>query len=226
MQAVKRHLDALQDGVFSPEALRRRADGRCHPGRQGRSPSARLRGGSAYGRGHRAHERHAAATQVSTQLAAERPWREIGALDPDLAEIRACYGAERQRLLQWQEQQAEAARGRVRARDGFSTLTADQAHSVLRPFTEAVTDTTAEAVAPPLTALADPFTLALQRAESQANDLLDEILSEGDRPLIARVDLQLRNREVATEAEVEALVEEIRERLLEQVRAGHRVRLL
>ena len=97
---------------------------------------------------------------------------------------------------------------------------------MLRPFTEAVTDTTAEAVAPPLTALKDPFTLALQRAESQANDLLDEILSAGDRPLIARVDLQLRNREVATEADVQALVEEIRERLLEQVRAGARVRLL
>ena len=167
-----------------------------------------------------------AATRVSTQLAADRPWLDIGALDPDLAEIRACYSAERQRLLQWQEQQAEAARGRVRARDGFSTLTADQAHSVLRPFTGAVTDTTAEAVAPPLTALADPFTLALQRAESQANDLLDEILSAGDRPLIARVDLQLRNREVATEADVQALVEEIRGRLLEQVRAGARVRLL
>ena len=90
---------------------------------------------------------------------------------PTSTEIRACYVAERQRLLQWQEQQAEAARGRVKARDGFSTLTADQAHSVLRPFTGAVTDTTAEAIAPPLTALADPFTLALQRAEDQANDL-------------------------------------------------------
>ena len=67
-------------------------------------------------------------TQVSGQLAADRPWLDIGALGPDLDEIRACYRSERQRLLQWQEQQAEAARGRVRARTGFSTLTADQAH--------------------------------------------------------------------------------------------------
>ena len=35
---------------------------------------------------------------------------------------------------QRQEQQAEEARGRVKARDGFSTLTADQAHQVLRPL--------------------------------------------------------------------------------------------
>ena len=89
-----------------------------------------------------------------------------------------------------------------------------------------MTDTTAEAIAPPLVSLKDPFTLALQRAEDQANDLLDEILSEGEKPIIARVDLRLRNREIATEAEVQALVEEIRNRLLEQVRAGARVRLL
>jgi hypothetical protein len=74
--------------------------------------------------------------------------------------------------------------------------------------------------------LKDPFALALQRAEDQANDLLDEILSEGEKPLITRLDLQLRNREVETEAEVQALVDEIKERLLEQVRAGVRVRLL
>jgi hypothetical protein len=226
VQAVKSHLDALLDGVstlqlygaeLTADAIRAVKD--AH--RVLAYEAAQLTDA-----GIEPTNVTLAATRVSTQLAAERPWLDIGALDPDLAEIRACYGAERQRLLQWQEQQAEAARGRVRARDGFSTLTADQAHSVLRPFTGAVTDTTAEAVAPPLTALADPFTLALQRAESQANDLLDEILSAGNRPLIARVDLQLRNREVVTEADVQALVEEIRGRLLERVRAGARVRLL
>lgn len=168
----------------------------------------------------------AAATRVAAQLVSERPWRDIGVLDEDLDEIRKRYVAERQRLLQWQEQQAETARARVKARDGFSTITGDQSHHVLRPFTLAVTDTTAEAIAPPLVALKDPFSLALQRAEDRANDLLDEILSEGEKPLIARVDLQLRNREVATEADVQALVDEIKKRLLEQVRAGARVRLL
>jgi hypothetical protein len=41
-----------------------------------------------------------------------------------------------------------------------------------------------------------------------------------------KVDLGIRNREVGTEAEVESLVENIRERLLEQVRAGQRVRIV
>ena len=160
------------------------------------------------------------------QLAAGQPWSGIGALEADITEIRARYATERQRLLQRQEEQAEAARGRVKARDGFASLTAEQAHSVLKPLTGAVTDTTAEAIAPPLTALGDPVTLALQRAEVEANDLLDEMLSTGDRPLITPVDLNLHGREVATADEVRALVEEIRARLLEHVAAGARVRLL
>ena len=50
------------------------------------------------------------------------------------------YVAERQSLLQWQERQAEAARSRIKGRDGFSTLTADQAHGVLRCLGQAVSD--------------------------------------------------------------------------------------
>jgi hypothetical protein len=45
----------------------------------------------------------------------------------------------------WQETTVEDVRGRVRARHGFATLTADNSHHVLRPLTEAVTRTTAEA---------------------------------------------------------------------------------
>ena len=104
VQAVKSHLDALQDGVFSPEPLRRGADGRCHPGRQGRSPGAHLRGVLSL------------RTRASSPRTSRRPRRgsprssrRIGPgatsarSTPDLAEIRACYVAERQRLLQWQE---------------------------------------------------------------------------------------------------------------------------
>ncbi|MGA4981950.1 BREX system P-loop protein BrxC [Streptomyces cellulosae] len=226
VKLVKKHLDTLQDGVqllqlydaeLTVDAIR--AVTAAHDVLTYQATQLKDLGVAPT-------KVEAAVTRVAAPLEAERPWRDIGALDEDLAEIRNCYLAERQRLLQWQEQQAETARARVKARDGFSTLTGEQAHRVLRPFVLAVTDTTAEAIAPPLVSLKDPFMLALQRAEDQANDLLDEILSEGEKPLIARVDLQLRNREVATETDVQALVDEIKERLLEQVRAGARVRLL
>lgn len=223
---VKKHLDALRDGVqllqlydaeLSTEAIRAVTDAHDVLTYQ----AAQLKD-----IGVDDANIEATAMRIAAQLEAERPWRDIAALDGDLEEIRQCYLAERQRLLQWQEQQAEAARARVKARDGFSTLTAEQSHSVLRPIALAVTDTTAEAIAPALVALMDPFLLALRRAEDKANDLLDEILSEGEQPLIVRVDLRLRNREVATDADVEALVDEIKNRLLEQIRAGARVRLL
>lgn len=226
VKLVKKHLDTLRDGVqllqmydaeLTSDAIR--AVTEAHRALAYEAAQLQEIGVDAA-------NVEVSASRIAAQLNAERPWRDIAALADDIAEIRNCYLAERRRLLQWQEQQAELARGRVKSRNGFSTLTADQAHSVLRPFTSAVTDTTAEAIAPPLVSLKDPFTLALRRAEDQANDQLDEILSEGENPLVARVDLKLHNREVSTEADVDALVEEIKKRLLEQVRSGSRVRLL
>jgi len=166
-----------------------------------------------------------AASEVRRHLDSDRPWHAIAGLSADIAQIRAAYVIERRRLLQWQEQEAEAARGRIKMRDGFSTLTGEKAHQVLRPLAGAATDTAAEAIAPSLGALKDPFSIALCKAEDQANDALDAILSEGDKPMIARVHLDLRNRELQSEADVDALLDEIRTRLLEQIRAGARVRL-
>jgi hypothetical protein len=167
-----------------------------------------------------------AAKSVSEQLSRATPWRDIAAVEPDLEAIRSAFFVERKHLLAWQEQHAEQARVRVKSRSGFSTLTGDQSHKVLRPLAKAVSDTTPEAVAPSLLELRDRFTLALQRAEDEANDILDGLLSEGDKPMIQTLDLGLRNREVVSEADIEALVEEIRARLLEQLRAGTRVRLI
>ena len=167
----------------------------------------------------------AAAERIEKQLSLERPWREIQAVEGDLQQVRDAYITERKRILQWQEQQTEQGRGRLKSRDGFSTLTADQSHAVMRPLSRATTDTTAEAVAPALMMMRDPVVVALQRAENEAGDLLDGFLSEGKRPLVVKVDLQLRNRELVTEADVEALISELRERLMQQVRNGSRIRL-
>ncbi len=223
---VKRHLDALQDGVkmlnlFDAEltdeavrAVREAADVQAFQIAQLRA-LAPLEG-----------DLDQAAQRIDQQLSQGHPWREIRSIEADRKTVLAAYAAERGRLLQWQEQLVEQARHRVKARDGFGTLTADKAHQVLRPLTEAVTNTTDAAVAPPLLALKEPFEVSLKRAEDEANERLDGILSEGDRRLIVKVDLGVRNREVATESEVEALVATIRDRLLEQVRAGQRVRIL
>ena len=226
VKLVKRNLDALRDGIqllhiFDAELTNDAVQAVCRAAEVRDAQVSQLREvGGLIG------QAAAAAQRLEAHLETGRPWREIGTLEPDLTDIREAYVAERKRLLEWQEQQAEQARARVQGREGFSTLSADQAHRVLRPLSKAVTDTTAEAVAPALSALKDPFELALKRAEDEANELLDEILSEGEQPLIVKVDLSLHNREVTSEAEIEALLEEIRQRLLEQIRSGVRVRLV
>jgi len=226
VKLVKKHLDTLRDGIQQLQVL----DSELTQDAIIAVTSANRVLTNEFAQlnelGIEATNVQAAATRVQTQFEGEKPWREIAALGDDLTEIQNCYVAERQRLLQWQEQQAESRRAAVKSREGFSTLTGDQSHRVLRPLAQAMTDTSVEAIAPSLVALKDPFALALRRAEDESNEILDAILSDGEKPTIARVDLRLRNREVATEAEVDALVGEIRARLLEQIKTGARVRLL
>jgi hypothetical protein len=88
-----------------------------------------------------------------------------------------------------------------------------------------VSGTDADAVAPTLLDLRDSFQVRLSRAEEEAHAILDAVLSEGSQAFITPVDLGLHNRELSTEADVEALVGEIRSRLLAQIRSGTRIRL-
>ena len=167
----------------------------------------------------------AALERVVTHLAAERPWRDITALEADLTLLLSAYVAERRSLLQWQEQEADRARADIKAQPGFSTLTAEQAHRVLRPLAAAGTTTSDDAIAPALRELHDAFIVALKRAEDEAQATLDAILSEGEKPVIVHCDLGLKNRYLASETDLEGLFTDLRERLLPHLRTGKRVRL-
>lgn len=165
-----------------------------------------------------------AAERIETQLRAERPWRDLRAIDNDLQALREAYQAARRTLLSQQGQQLEAARGRVKARDGFATLTAERSHHVLRPYADALVSTDDAATAPDLRTLRDGTAVSLQWAEEEANRRLDQLLSEGAQPVV-RLEHGLANRELRTEADLEALLDELRERILPRLRDGHRVRL-
>jgi hypothetical protein len=228
VQAVKRQLDALRDGfqllhLFEAEltpdaiaAVRDAAEVRDHHAAQLASTLALAL----------APDVAAAMERIRAHLATDRPWRDVGSISADLATVRAAYVAVRTTKLAWQETQAAEARAGVKARHGFATLTADQSHTVLRPIALAMTDTTATAVAPTLSDLQDVFAARLLRAIAEANEKLDEILSAGSQPTVRKVDLRLHNRELGSEADVEALLVELRARLMEQVRAGGRIRLV
>ncbi len=221
---VKKHLNALNDGFKklnefdkeltdkSIEAVRAAADVRNHHAAQLREVGALSAEGEQ------------SVQRITEQLRRERPWIDVAALDADLAALRGAYTAERSKILAWQEQETEQRRASVKRRPGFSTLSAKQANAVLRPFAFAESSTTADALHPPLAALKDPFLAKLSRAEDEANDLLDELLSEGES-IVERIDLGLSNRELATAEDVKALVAEIEARLLAKVEKGVRVRL-
>lgn len=226
VKLVKRHLDTLREGVqtlnamdaeLTPEAIdqvRAAFDVRDHL-------LAQLRELGAL-----APDDQAAADRLSEHLRGRKPWLDIVGLAPELERLRASYREQRQRLLSEQSTRCEQARAEVKTRAGFSTLSADQAHHVLRPIAQALSDTTAEAVAPPLSALSGAFVHRLHAAEREANERLDAILSEGDRPVIQTLRLELRNRELASEADLRALLDELEQRLRAALETGARIRLV
>ena len=81
---------------------------------------------------------------IRMQLEGDKPWSDITSIDPALQTVREAYVAERQQVLASLGDLAESVRARVKARKGFSTLTADQSHHVLRPVTEALPNTSEE----------------------------------------------------------------------------------
>lgn len=225
VKLVKKHLDVLRDGVQLLNFYDAEVTETAIQTVTAAHAAATYQAEQILAIGVPASNVEAAVEHIKAQFSSEHPWRDLGCLQQDTQEIRSAYVAERTRAIQNQEREAEAARSRVKGRMGFSTLTADQAHRVLRPLEQAVTATDAEAIAPTLSDLRDPFLVRLQRAEDEANQTLDRILSEGST-IVRSLDLGLRNRELVTEQEVEALLAEIRTRLMEQIHAGSRVRLV
>ena len=226
VQQVKRNLDVLRDGIRLLQAVGAELTGQAVEKVIRVTAVRDYQWAQLKAFGVSDAEVLAAGERLQQHLDAERPWREIVAIEPDLETIREAYKAQRRELLGRQETEAEAARSRVRQRSGFSTLTSEQSHRVFRPLTEAVDNTTEEAVAPSLAELVDPFAARLQRCEDAANEILDEILSDSGDKLVRRVPINLRNRVINDQADIDALVEEIRKELTGQLEAGVKIRIV
>ncbi|HSP79854.1 MAG TPA: BREX system P-loop protein BrxC [Myxococcaceae bacterium] len=220
---VKKNLDALADGLEQLALLQSElTEAAIHAVREAArvrdTELAQLRQAESLG----GLEEDAAA--LARHLEAERPWREVGGLEPVLERLRERYEETRRNLLNQQNAEVEAARRRVKKRAGFERLDADQAHRVLRPLAEALTDTHEKAVAPSLTELRDRFPARRERAEEEANDRLDELLEEVQDPVV-KVEAHLRGREVASREQLRALFTELEERIGPHLDQGKRVRL-
>ncbi len=165
---------------------------------------------------------------VDEQLRRDRPWRDSASIPAALERIRGQYVETRRHLLAEQAARAEEARARVTARDGFTRLTADQAHQVLVPFTKALFDTSPEKTAPTLVELRDGFGPRLLRAEEDANERLDRELSRAGEGAVSvvRVEARLQGREVKNRGELKSLLSELEERIGPSLDRGARVRIV
>jgi hypothetical protein len=163
---------------------------------------------------------------LTSHLDADRPWRDIGSLSPAVERIRARYVEVRRGLINRQNLEAEAARGRVKMRTGFAQLDADRAHHVLRPISEVMVDTTADAVAPSIIEVRDRFASRIRQAEEAANDRLDEELSKNSDGIVVKVPARLQGREVANREQWNAVLKDLEERIGPLVDKKTRVRLV
>jgi hypothetical protein len=167
-------------------------------------------------------------TTLKEQLNRECPWREIHQIEPALLELKELYQTRRKEKLNWQQKQVNESLAKLRLRNGFDKLDSDDAHRVLKPINDARTETSETATTPSLSELEASFRLRLHEAEQKSDTLLDTILSVGDGPSIVKIDLELRNKELETEEQVDALLKDIRERLMAQLegKTNIRIRLL
>jgi hypothetical protein len=224
VEAVARNLDALRDGIsaldrvdaeLTSDAIKavNRAIGAVEPRLAQMSELGPLPADIALAR-----------DRLVAQIGSTRPWVDIASVAGDVKAAESAYQRARAELLADQQARCDAAKATVSARPGFAQLTADDAHDVLSPIDSARATTTDSATLPSLASLRDAFDGTLRRAIDAANDRLDKLLNERAHPVV-RLEARIANREVSTDAELEALLNELRALVAPHVAAGRRVRL-
>lgn len=228
VMAVRDQLDALRDGF---QLLGRLRGELADEAIDAVTRAARIRDGELAqleALEDEAEEVRGPGARVREQLAIEHPWRGIVAIEPDLERIRAAYVRSRRALLGQQERRAEEVRAAVRSRPGFERLKGDAAHHVLRPITEALYDTTEDALNPPLPDMRERFAGRLSKAEHEANDRLDTRLAADEKKPtpVVKVQANLSGREIATREQLEAMLRELTARIGPLLDQGKRVRIV
>lgn len=165
--------------------------------------------------------------RIGEQLAAEKPWVGIDAIAPALEAVRTAYRERRLARINKQEQLTEAAREAVKQIAGFEKLDAKQRNAVLRPINQAPRETTEHETRPPLAGILDGLQERLDHARELASKAIDELLPPDPSGVVTvRVSIDVRDRVITSAQDVEALLDELRTRLLAQLeQEGHKVRL-
>ena len=224
VQSLKEHLDALRDGtqelaIQLAELTDDTLDAVVKAMDVLQYPAAQL---AAAGKTDGIEEAVAA---LERQLAGDLPWRDISAVSPAIEAIRERYREERLALIQRREAEAQDIRERIKSRAGFEKLDADGSHQVLRPITEALYDTTPDAVQPTLETLRDSVAARLREAEEEANARLDDILAKIIKKQVIQLRHRMNGREFESMTEVDAELKKLRDRLAEKLDGKNDIRV-
>jgi hypothetical protein len=160
------------------------------------------------------------------QLESELPWRDAHSIAPHIDRVWQRYLGARRTLVAAQVVAIEEALARVQSRPGFERLDEDRRHRVLRPLKNAAFGSATRELEPSLAAMEQLFATRLLRAEDDANNELDTALVQETKSevVVSKVDPRLRGREIATEAELTAVLDELRARVQSELAQGRRVR--
>jgi len=223
--AVKRHLDALRDGValLNDFDVALTSDAIDEVNRAHQVLHNHL--AQLYEIGAVTSDLVDCERRVGDLFKGDRPWRDIESVHDDIEAIRSAYREARLNRLNQQERAAEEVRESIRNKPSFAALKPPQQNAVLRPIQAATTETTQDALAPSLSTLSDSFAPKLADAKCQAVAKLDQLATQEQGELVIRVSLKLHDREIRNASDVDALLDEIRTRLLQQLEKSDKVRL-
>jgi hypothetical protein len=223
--AVTRQLPALRDGV----QLLRRMETDLNDAtiailrdaesvREYRAPSLKAMGAST--------EELDALRNMEIHLGSDRPWEDTAQLVPKVALLREAYRARRKSVLTVHAARLEDTTEQLKRREGVEKLNPDQRHRVLRHLQDAAgAGGTENDVAPALETLEVLLAERRQAAELKALAELDSLLEEAGAGATVEVQTGLSGREVRSVPEFERLLEGLRQRVLAELTANHRVRL-
>lgn len=230
LKALKRHLDALRDGMVEL----RRLETDLNEDRVAQLADAKtfrdlfldqLTDEVTAGRVDEVRVAPAAAGLVEC-LENAQPWERCSTLTESVQSLRAVYAERRKAILASHQARIEETLATLKLREGFDTLGQDEQYQVLEPVRSgAPFDTTLETSVPSLAQLQERFPERLREAVEKALLRLDELReSRGEKPTVT-VALPGSGQEIDSEDELERFLGELRVRLLAEIRAGHRVRL-
>jgi hypothetical protein len=170
--------------------------------------------------------------ELTEHLAGPSPWRGYADVRPAAEAIRQRYESVRADLIQAIDERLEAAIDEIKLRPEFLQLDEDRQFAVLKPLRDLRQDTDARALRPGLLVLSQTPT-RMTEALSRAHLALDKSITE--EPIVEKpsrqraapihtVNLDLRNKVVTTEEELDMHLARVRELCVTQLRQGARVR--